>query len=81
MDAPAHTKVFKDDKDFLNYLFEKNKYVDTSGGSIVNEINVDTDYIEQRKLLRSIDRRLGAASENEKYRLRLIRHNKLFDTW
>lgn len=81
MDAPAHTKVFKDDKDFLSYLFEKNKYVDTSGGNIVNEINVDTDYIEQRKLLRSIDRRLGAASENEKYRLRLIRHNKLFDTW
>lgn len=81
MDAPAHTQVFKDDKAFLDYLFEKDLNVDRRGETVINNINVDTDYIEQRKLLRSIDRRLSSASENEKYRLRYMRHNKLFDQW
>lgn len=81
MEAPAHTKVFKDDTAFLNYLFDKDLHVDRKGEVTVNNINVDTDYIEQRKLLRSIDRRLGVASENEKYKLRMLRHNTLYDKW
>jgi TP901 family phage tail tape measure protein len=82
MVAPAHTKVFKNDDEFLSYLYDINGNVDKNGGqAIINNISVDTDYVEQRKLLRSIDAQIGRLNANENYRINLERHKQYSQQW
>lgn len=78
MEAPKHTKVFKNDKAFLRYLEEKDIYVDRN---MPINVNIDTDYKEQKALLKGIEKGIGRLNKNELHRIELERNRDFYKNW
>lgn len=77
MSAPKHTQIFPNEEALLNYLFSDGRVI----SSEMPDITVINDDKIQRGLLKSIDTKLAKINANERYRIKLERHNKNIAQW
>lgn len=78
MSAPQGTKVFSDDTMFLQYLLGMQSLVTKEQQK--QDIRVHTDP-ENKRYLRSINEGVGKLRENERYKINLVRREKMFSQW